>query len=196
LSFVIGGLLGMFGAYSRGRQDQVISKLFDLLLALPPLLLVLVLIAGFGTSNLVLVISVALVFAPRTGRILRGATQAVVTNDYVAAAQARGEGTFSILMREVLPNIAPVTITEFVLRLTWAIIFVVTLSFLGLGAQPPSSDWGLMVAQARSYITVAPIPVIAPAVGIALVSVSLSFIADAMTRHLDPSSKNKERGQV
>jgi peptide/nickel transport system permease protein len=169
--------------------DRVIGGVFDLALALPPLLLALVLIAGFGTSPLVMVITVALIFAPRTGRIVRGATQAVVTGDYVAAAQARGETVGFILVRELLPNIAATVIAEFALRMTWAVIFVAALSFLGLGAQPPSSDWGLMVAQARSFITVSPFGVLAPAIGIAILSVSLNLIADALASHLDPGSK-------
>ena len=129
-----------------------------------------------------------MIFSPRTGRIVRGATQAVVTNDYVAAAQARGEGSAYILIREVLPNIAAPVIVEFALRLTWAIIFVTALSFIGLGAQPPSCDWGLMVAQGRSLITISPLIAGAPAAGIALLAVSLNLIADALARHFDPTS--------
>ncbi|MBN9028834.1 ABC transporter permease [Rhizobium sp. YJ-22] len=193
LSTVVGGWLGIVSAYAQIQPrlrwiDQGIASLLDLALALPPLLLALVLIAGFGTSPPVLILSVAAIFAPRTGRILRGATQAVVTSDYVAAAQARGESLSYILLREVLPNIAATAIAEFALRMTWGIIFVASLSFLGLGAQPPSSDWGLMVAQARPYITVSPIAVLAPAAGIALLSVALNLIADALADHLDPAS--------
>lgn len=193
LSTLIGGWLGLFSAYAQIQPglrwvDQGVASLLDLALALPPLLLALVLIAGFGTSPIVLVLSVAAIFAPRTGRILRGATQAVVTSDYVAAAQARGESLSYILIREVLPNIAATAIAEFALRMTWAIIFVASLSFLGLGAQPPASDWGLMVAQARAFITISPVAVVAPAFGIAILSVALNLIADAMADHLDPAS--------
>ncbi len=193
LAMLVGGGLGVLGAYVQVRPglewlDRLISSLFDLALALPPLLLALVLIAGFGTSPLVMILAVAVIFAPRTGRILRGAAQAVVTSDYVAAAQARGESVLYILVRELLPNIAATVIAEFTLRMTWAVIFVAALSFLGLGAQPPSSDWGLMVAQARSFITVSPLGVAAPALGIAVLSVSLNLIADALARYLDPAS--------
>lgn len=194
LATLVGGGLGMLGAYAqvhRGLQwlDPAISSLFDLTLALPPLLLALVLIAGFGTSPPVLILAVALIFAPRTGRIVRGAAQAVATSDYIAAAQARGESLSYIMARELLPNIAATVITEFTLRITWAVIFLAALSFLGLGAQPPSSDWGLMVAQARSFITVSPLGVLAPATGIAILSVSLNLIADALAQHLDPNSR-------
>jgi peptide/nickel transport system permease protein len=188
LAFVIGGGLGMLGGYLRGYADALITRTFDLLLTLPPLLLVLVLIAGLGTSSIVLVVTVALVFIPRMGRVIRGATQAVVTSDYVAAAQARGERTGAILVREVLPNIAAPAIADFALRITYGVIFVATLNFLGLGAQPPAPDWGLMVADSRAYLAAQPWAALAPAFGIAALSVSFNLIADALTRHLTRES--------
>jgi peptide/nickel transport system permease protein len=127
------------------------------------------------------------------GRVVRGATQAVVTNDYVAAAQARGERTSAIVVREVLPNIAAPAIADFALRITYAVIFVSTLNFLGLGAQPPKPDWGLMVAESRSFISVAPWATLAPAIGIAALSISFNFLADALTRHL---TRESARGVV
>ncbi len=193
LAFVAGGGLGMLGGYLRGWADGLITRTFDLLLTLPPLLLVLVIIAGLGTSRLVLIFTVALVFLPRMGRVVRGATQAVVTNDYVAAAQARGERTSAIVAREVLPNIAAPAIADFALRITYAIIFVATLNFLGLGAQPPQPDWGLMVAESRNFIAVAPWATLAPAAGIAALSVAFNFVADALTRHL---TRESARGVV
>jgi peptide/nickel transport system permease protein len=193
LAYVVGGGLGMFGAYRRGRTDAFITRTFDLLLTLPPLLLVLVLIAGLGTSSIVLIITVALVFIPRVGRVVRGATQAVVTSDYVAAAQARGERTGAILGREVLPNIAAPAIADFALRITYGVIFVATLNFLGLGAQPPDPDWGLMVADSRGYLAAQPWATLAPAAGIAALSVAFNLIADALTRHL---TRESTRGVV
>lgn len=193
LAFVVGGGFGMLGGYLRGRADALITRTFDLLLTLPPLLLVLVLIAGLGTSSAVLVVTVALVFVPRAGRVIRGATQAVVTSDYVAAAQARGERTGAILVREVLPNIAAPAIADLALRITYGVIFVATLNFLGLGAQPPDPDWGLMVADSRAYLGAQPWAALAPAAGIAALSVSFNLIADALTRHL---TRETARGVV
>jgi peptide/nickel transport system permease protein len=193
LAFVVGGGLGMLGGYLRGRWDTVITRTFDLLLTLPPLLLVLVLIAGLGTSSIVLIVTVGLVFLPRMGRVVRGATQAVVTSDYVAAAQARGERTVSILGREVFPNIAAPTIADFALRITYGVIFVATLNFLGLGAQPPEPDWGLMVADSRAYLSAQPWAALAPMFGIAALSIAFNLIADALTRHL---TRETARGVV
>ncbi len=189
LAWILGGMLGMLGAYKGGRTDTFITRAFDLLLSLPPLLIVLVAIAGLGTSNLVLVITIMLVYLPRMGRIVRGATQAVITNEYVASAQARGERTSAILVREVLPNIMSPTVADFALRITYGVIFVATLNFLGLGAQPPKADWGVMVAEARGFINLDPVATLAPAAAIALLSIALNLIADALTQHLAHGGK-------
>jgi peptide/nickel transport system permease protein len=183
-AYVLGGGLGMLGGFRRGILDTIITRIFDLLLTLPPLLLVLVLIAGLGTSKLILVVTVALVFLPRVGRILRGATQAVVTNDYVSAAQARGEWTGAIIFWEVLPNIVAPALADYTLRLTYAIIFVASLNFLGLGAQPPTPDWGVMVYESRGLLSINPIAALAPAGGIVALSIAFSLIGEALTRHL------------
>jgi peptide/nickel transport system permease protein len=184
VSFLLGGALGLLAAYQGGVTDQVISRVFDLLLTIPPLLTVLVLLASLGRSPLVIILVVGLVFIPWVGRLARGAAQAVVTNDYVHAAVARGERTRWILRREVLPNIAAPMIGAFSLYLTSGIVFVSTLSFLGLGDQPPSSSWGLMVAESRGFIVTNPAATFAPALGIAAVSVSFMLITDATTRHV------------
>ena len=117
-------------------------------------------------------------------RLVRGATQGVITSEYVAAAQARGERTGSMLFREILPNIMAPTTADFALRITYAVIFVATLNFLGLGVQPPKADWGVMVAQYRGFITLNPVATLGPAAMIALLSISLNLIADALTQHV------------
>jgi peptide/nickel transport system permease protein len=189
IAYLIGTPLGIVAGYRRGAYDAVLNRLFDLLLTLPPFLLILVLIAGLGTSREVLVGTVALVFVPRIGRVVRAATLGVVTNDYVAAAEARGERGAYIVAREILPNIVEPLIVDFSLRLTYSIIFVSSLNFLGLGVQPPNPDWGVMVAEGRSIITVAPLAAFAPAAGIAALSISFNLIADAMGRHLSRAAR-------
>lgn len=184
LSFLLGGTLGLLAAYRSGAVDQVISRAFDLVLTVPPLLTVLVLVVGVGSAPPVLILAVGLVLAPWVGRVMRGSAQAVVTCEYVHAAVARGERTLWILRREILPNVAAPLISAFSLYLTSAIVFVSTLSFLGLGDQPPSSSWGLMVADSGGFITTNPWATLAPALGIAAVSVSFMLIADAITRHV------------
>lgn len=184
MSLIIGGSLGLFAAYWGGWPDIIISKVFDVVLTLPPLLIVLVIIGGLGASNTVLIITVALVYAPGLGRVVRATAQTVIVNPYVLSAQARGERDISIIFREVLPNVSGPTLAEFGLRLTYAILFVATLSFLGLGVQPPAPDWGLMVAENRGLITVAPWGTLLPALGITLLAVAFNLTADALSRVL------------
>jgi peptide/nickel transport system permease protein len=189
LAWVIGGTLGMLGAYRGGRTDAFVARGFDLLMALPPLLIVLVAIAALGTSRVVLVLTIMLVYLPRMGRLVRGATQGVITSEYVAAAQARGERTAVILFREILPNIMAPTTADFALRITYAVIFIATLNFLGLGVQPPKADWGVMVAEGRGFINLDPVATLAPAAMIAFLSIALNLIADALTQHVTRSGR-------
>jgi peptide/nickel transport system permease protein len=182
IAFAVGGLTGLVAGYLGGTFDAIVGRAIDILLALPPLLIVLVIIASFGSATGVIIISVAAVYSPRVARILRGATQGVATREYILAAQARGERTLPIVLREVLPNIAPTVLVEFAVRLTYVIIFITTLNFLGLGLHPPSPNWGLMVAQSRPTLLVNPVPTLAPTIAIGALSVSIGLIADAITR--------------
>lgn len=184
MAFALGGVLGMLAGYLGGRADTVAARIIDLFISLPPLLIVLVIVAAVGGSPPVLIVSVALVFSPRVARILRGATQAIAGSEYIQAAQARGERSLPIVLHEVLPNILPTVFVEFAVRLAWAIIFFATLNFLGLGVQPPSANWGVMVAESRGIITIAPLAALAPALAIGMVSVGISLIADAVTQQI------------
>jgi peptide/nickel transport system permease protein len=189
LAWLVGCTLGMLAAYKGGRLDGLVTRALDVLMALPPLLLVLVAIAALGTSGLVLVLTIMLVYLPRTARLARGATQGVITLDYVGAAQARGERTSTILYREVLPNIMAPTTADFALRVTYGVIFVATLNFLGLGVQPPQADWGVMVGEGRGFININPMATLAPAAMIALLSIALNLVADALTAHVTRSGR-------
>jgi peptide/nickel transport system permease protein len=184
LAYLIGGAIGTFGAYRRGIVDLVIIRSFDFLITLPSLLMILVIIGALGSSTLVLILTVTFVYVPLAGRTLRGAAQAVVTNEYVAAAQARGERTRAVLVRELLPNMAAPAIADYGLRLTYGIVTIATLNFLGLGVQPPTADWGLMVSESRNIVTLQSVAVVAPIVAIAVLAVSFNLIADAVNRHL------------
>jgi peptide/nickel transport system permease protein len=179
LAFLSGGLLGMVAGVKRGWADTLFTRTADMALALPPLLILLVILVGAGDSTAIIVLAVALVFAPRVGRIVRGATQAVMTSDFVDIARMRGERTTTIVLREILPNISGVVAVEFAIRFTHAVIFVATLNFLGLGAQPPSPNWGLMIADGRTVIGIQPLVCLAPAACVALVSLSLNMLGDA-----------------
>ena len=181
-AFALGGLIGLLSGYLGGTFDQLMGRVIDIALSLPPLLVVLVVIAAFGSASEVIMLSVALVYSPRVARVLRGATQGVATKEYVQAAQARGERALPIVLREVLPNIAPTVLVEFAVRLTYVIIFITTLNFLGLGLHPPSPNWGLMVANSRASLIVNPIAALAPTAAIGALSVGIGLIADAITQ--------------
>jgi peptide/nickel transport system permease protein len=181
-AFSMGGLLGLLSGYLGGRFDQVVGRVIDIGLSLPPLLVVLVVTAAFGTDTTVIVLAVALVYAPRVARVLRGATQGVATREYVMAAQARGEHSLPIVLREILPNIAPTVFVEFAVRLVYVILFITTLNFLGLGLHPPSPNWGLMVAESRAELITNPIAALAPTVAIGALAVAIGLVADAVTQ--------------
>jgi peptide/nickel transport system permease protein len=182
VAFAVGGSIGMISAYKGGRTDSVLTRVIDVLISLPPLLIILVIVAASGSSTPALIIAVAVVFVPRIARILRGATQGVVGREYIQAAQSRGESTAYIVFSEILPNIGPSAFVEFTVRLAWAVIFFATLNFLGLGAQPPSANWGVMVSEERTIIEQNPFAALAPALAIGVIAVGFSLIADAVTR--------------
>jgi peptide/nickel transport system permease protein len=184
LAALVGGTLGISSAYVGGWPDNLLTRVFDLVLTIPPLLVVLVVIAGLGTSNTVIILTVAVAWAPGYGRVVRSATQSVVVNLYVAAAKARGERGLAIVFREILPNIVGPALTEFGLEVTYAVLFVAGLSFLGLGVQPPNADWGLMVAENRGILPVAPLASLAPALAIVVLAVSFNLLTDALTKDL------------
>ncbi len=182
LAFLVGGSAGMVAGYRGGRIGDVIGRIIDVLISLPYLLVVLVVVSVLEPTPPVLILAVALVFAPRIARVLRGATAAISVREYVQAAQARGESTAAIVVYELFPNILPTAMVEFAARLTYAIIFVATLNYLGLGLQPPSSNWAVMVADSQQTIISQPIQTIVPALAIGAVSLGVSLIADAITQ--------------
>lgn len=188
LAFSIGGVLAVIAGYRRGWLDVAFTRAADLGLALPPILLVLLIIAVAGGSPLVLVLGVGVVFAPRIARVVRGATQVAAGNDFVEIARTRGEGAVSIALREIVPNISGALAVEFALRLTQAIVFVAALNFLGVGAQPPSPNWGLMVSEGRSVLSQVPLVALAPAAAIATLAIALNMLVDAASRALSRDS--------
>jgi peptide/nickel transport system permease protein len=184
LSFLIGGTLGVLTALKRGWLDQGISRIVDAFLSIPVLIMALMLLAVFGKSIVMLVLILALLDSTRVFRLARATALNVVVMDYVEAARLRGEGTGWIIFREVLPNILPPMITEFGLRFCFVFLTISALSFLGVGIQPPTADWGSMVAESKTLITfpVRTFPYIPapfyPAIAIALLTVAINFVVD------------------
>jgi peptide/nickel transport system permease protein len=179
LAFLLGVVVGIVAAYRGGLLDAFITRVIDVMLSLPPLLVVLIVVAGLGSSAIVQIVTIAAVFVPRIARVTRGTAQTIATNEYVEIARLRGDRALSIAGREILPNMTGMLGVEFAVRFTYAILFVATLNFLGVGAQPPSPNWGLMVSDGRELLGVIPLDALAPAACIALVSIALNLIADA-----------------
>ena len=181
-AMLIATVVGLLSGYLGGWFDWVVTRVVDIVLALPSYLTVLVVVSAFGTGDTVVVLAVAVVYAPYIIRVLRSATQAVAPREFVLAARARGESLGWIVFREILPNIGPTLLVEIALRLTYAVMFIASLSFLGLGVRPPSSNWGVMVAENRILLLVHPVAVIVPALLIGLLAVAINLIADALTQ--------------
>ncbi|MCW3048294.1 MAG: binding-protein-dependent transport system inner rane component [Solirubrobacterales bacterium] len=173
-----GTALGLVAGYFRGVVDDVLMRSFDVLYAFPQIISVLLVASAFGHSLLTLVIAIAIFFTPIIARTVRSAVLVETNHQYVEAARLQGERPTWILAREILPNILPVVVVEATIRLAYAIFVSAGLSFLGLGAQPPSPDWGLVVSQNRIFVQNAWWCAAFPALGIATLVVSVNLIAD------------------
>jgi peptide/nickel transport system permease protein len=187
LGYLIGMSVGLIAGFSRSRIDPVLMRSVDVMLAFPPLLFLLVLISGAGTGVEVLVIGVAAIQAPGISRIVRTATLEVSVRGYVEAAIARGERSYAVIVREVLPNIMAPVLVDSGLRFTYSILIIASVNFLGLGLQPPASDWALMISDNRQYIAIQAWAVLAPAAMIALLTIGINLTGDAIARSLGRS---------
>ncbi len=180
IAFSLGAFLGILAALKAGWLDMLLSRLIDVLLSVPPLILALMLLAILGPSIPNMVGVIAVIYIAPVFRLARAAAQNIVVLEYVQAAQLRGEGTFWIIRKEVLPNIMSTLIAEFGLRFCFVFLFIAALSFLGLGIQPPTADWGSMVKENATLITFGDYTPLLPAGAIALLAVSINFVVDWM----------------
>jgi peptide/nickel transport system permease protein len=187
LAYAIGLLVGLTAGYTQSVADPFLMRGVDVMLAFPPILFLLVLITGLGTGVDVLVVGVAAIMAPGISRIVRTATLEVSVRGYVEAAIARGERGVAVVGREVLPNILAPVMVDAGLRFTYAILIIASVNYLGLGLQPPSSDWALMISENRTYIGLNPLAVLAPAAMIALLTIGINLTGDAIARDLGRS---------
>ncbi len=178
LATALGGALGLLAGYFRGWVDTALMRIFDVLVVLPPIIFLIVLVTGFGSSTMSLVLCIGVVFAPGIARIIRAAVLAEMGKGYVTSARLQRESALRIMSRELLPNIWPTLLIQTTLSLSSAILMTATLSFLGLGAQPPSSDWGLSINTDLLYIQHDWWTVLFPALAVASLVVSVQLIAD------------------
>jgi peptide/nickel transport system permease protein len=193
LGLLAGGAIGMAAGYYGGLVDELLMRAADAMLAFPSLLLAMLILAMVGPNTENLILGIGLIFAPRVARVARSVTLDLCTREYVAAARLRGESSLYILTREILPNALGPLMVEGSIRISYAILLVGTLGFLGLGVQPPSPDWGLTIAEARNFIAVAPWMVFFPAAAIASLVVGANLLADGLYRTLDPAGGRRRR---
>ena len=177
-AYAIGVTLGIAAAVGSKLLDMTLSRLNDAVLAIPSLMLALVMIAALGSTIPLLILLTGIIYAASVFRIARSLGQEVMVSDFVEAARVRGEGLWWIITREILPNIMMPLATDFGLRFVWVILFVSALSFLGLGIQPPTADWGSMVRDNATLINYDDITPLLPAAAIAILTVAVNFVVD------------------
>ena len=180
LAFTIGALAGLFAAVKQGWFDQVMGRGADVIMSIPSLIFALLMLSIFGTNLIVIVVIVAIIYSPRVYRLTRAVAGNVVVMDYIEAASLRGEGTGYLIRREILPNSTAPLIAEFGLEFCFVFLLIAGLSFLGLGIQPPTADWGSMVRENATLISFGDITPLIPAGAIALLTVAVNFVVDWM----------------
>jgi len=186
VSLLIGVPLGLAAGYYRGKIDEIIMRSLDIMMSFPPLMLVLLIIAVTPPSLWKTSAAIGILFVARIARIIRSLALDLMTGEFIVAAHARGERAFYILMRELLPNVWPAIVVEGSLRFAFAMLLGATLSFLGFGVQPPAADWGLIIANARSFVEDAPWIAIAPGIAMCVTVIAVSMMGDGLREYLDP----------
>ncbi len=192
LGIFLGTVIGMSSSYRGGRVDEVVMRIMDGALAFPGLLLALLVLTTLGAreapwewlddnwEGLLIILTVGIVHAPSISRVLRSVTLKAKNQEFVMSARLRGESAAYIIFREILPNALPVLAVELSVRLSYSILIVSTLGFLGLGVQPPSPDWGRMIGEGRQYISAAPWMTFAPAGAVATLVVGVNLLTDGI----------------
>ncbi|MGI9333468.1 MAG: ABC transporter permease [Gammaproteobacteria bacterium] len=180
IAFTVGSLTGLMAATLGGWVDQTLGRIVDTLMAIPQLVFALLLLTIVGTNITNLILVIALLYSPLVFRLARAVAGNIVVMDYIEAARLRGERTWYLIVSEILPNALPPLVAEFGLRFCFVFLAISALSFLGLGIQPPTADWGSMVRENASLISFGEVTPLIPAGAIALLTVSVNFVVDWM----------------
>ena len=191
LSLLLGVPLGLWAGYKGGRTDETLMRGLDVFMSIPPLLLGLLVLAMTEPALWKTVAAIGLVSAPSAARIVRSVTLSLKNEEFVQAALARGEGDRYVVFNEILANVWPSIIVEGGLRVTFGILLGAALSFLGLGTQPPSSDWGLMISEARPFLTVAPWAALYPGLAMFVTVMGFNLLGDGLRDVLDPRLRHR-----
>jgi len=186
LGTLAGALIGTTSAYLGGRSDEAIMRTIDAVMSIPSLLMALLIVTLLGKSSFNALLAIGIAFTPGMSRVTRSVALAVRKQDYVSAAIARGESARYIVWREMLPNVVAPIVVEMTIRVAFAVMLFATLSFLGLGAQPPAPEWGLMVAESRRFMHLSPWMILWPSLAIATVAIGFNLLGDGLRDALNP----------
>ena len=186
LGTLAGALIGTTSAYLGGRFDEAIMRTVDAVMSIPSLLMALLIVTLLGKSSINALFAIGVAFTPGMSRVTRSVALAVRKQDYVSAAIARGESARYIVWREMLPNVIAPIIVEMTIRVAFAVMLFATLSFLGLGAQPPKPEWGLMVSESRKFMHLSPWMILWPSMAIATVAIGFNLLGDGLRDALNP----------
>jgi glutathione transport system permease protein len=192
----VGTLLGLVTGYLRGILDGFVMRILDVLLAFPGILLAIGIIAMVGPGEANVVLAVSVFGVPIFARVVRGEVLRLREQPFVEAARASGTRSVHIMTRHLLPNVLPLIIVYATLRVATAILIASSLGFLGLGAQPPSPEWGTMLADGRELLTVAPLVALFPGLAILVTVLALNLFGDGLRDALDPRMRGETEGRV
>lgn len=197
LGTAIGAVVGLLSGYIGGWVDEVLQRILEAMISIPFLVLALIAIVAAGPAlsgnPILLVLVIALIYAPRIARMARAAALDIITRDFVTVAKLRGESAWSVMRRELLPNATSVLLVEFALRAGYAPVLIGSLGFLGFGVRPPTPEWGLIMSENRSLITFSPITVIGPGLMLASLVVGLNLFTEGLARILGRTVRLAEK---
>jgi peptide/nickel transport system permease protein len=186
ISMGIGVPLGLIAGYRRGATDELIMRTLDVMMAFPPIMLVLLILAVTPPSLMKTAIAIGVLAVAPIARVTRSVTLDLMSGEFIEAARARGERLRYLLVRELLPNVWPVLMVEASLRVVFAVLLGAVLSFLGFGVQPPAADWGLMISNGRAFVDTAPWISLAPGIAMSITVIGISLVGDGLREVLDP----------
>jgi len=194
LGIVLGTIVGISSGYKGGKVDEVVMRIMDGLMSFPTLLLALLVLFTLGPSRVNIAATIGFVSMPGISRVVRSNVLSLKTMEFVQSARLRGESTAYIIFRELLPNVLPILGVEASVRFSYAILSVASLGFLGLGIQPPSPDWGLMISQSRRFLVIAPWGALAPMGAVVSLIVSVNLLVDGIKQASGMAKDKVEHG--
>lgn len=183
---ILGIPVGLFTGYVGGALDELIMRLMDTLMSFPSLLLALLVLMSLGSNIINVIISVGIVYMPRIARVTRSVVLSLKNEEFILAAKARGESDLYIIFFEIFPNTLSAILVEGTIRIGFAMLVGASLSFLGMGAQPPTPDWGLMIKQAKGYMFESPSSIIFPSIALGISIMGFNLLGDGLRKFLEP----------